>query len=102
MLDTGLEVEDGTVAAPQPNCTWLISHVTVVLENALQAKAVTALLLAPANEVNGTVTVWVAPVRPLTTKYLLVYAEAVQAVFVWISRVSEPPAGPLMENWIEL
>ena len=55
---------------PQPNCTWPSSYVAVVLEKLPHAMVVIAFKFAPENEEKGTVIVWVAPVSPLTVKYL--------------------------------
>jgi len=62
----GTTADDDATAPPQPNWTLLICHVAVVLEKPDQTTATTALPLAPAKLVKGTVIVWEAPVRPVT------------------------------------
>jgi len=87
---------------PHPKAILLICHVVVVDEKPAQTKPVTALAFAPPNWEKGMVMVWVLPVNPVKEMYLDVYEEAEQLVLVWISRVAEPPAGPLIWKVIEL
>jgi len=69
-VDVGATEETPDELAPlllQPNWTLLISQFTVVLENPDQTKAVIALVLAPDQELSGTVIVCEAPVSPVTS-----------------------------------
>jgi len=96
--DTGAAEELTPPVEPQPNWRLDSCHVVVVLEKVDQTKAVTALALAPEKLLKGMLMVCVDPVRPLMATNVEVYVVAVQDVWVWISSVSEPPAGPLRLN----
>ena len=63
------------------SCVEPISH-AVPVAKPLNRKALIAFKFAPEKELSGTVMVWVAPVSPLTWKYVLLYAVFEQAVLV--------------------
>jgi hypothetical protein len=86
----------------QPNCIWLNSHVAEVSDQVLHTNALIAFWLAFPNELKGTVTVCVEPLSALTLNQLLEYVDAVHEEPVWISSISDPPAGPFIVNWTEV
>jgi len=79
--DAGLDDEEA-LELEQAKLTLLSCQPAVLVENPDHTTAVMALALAPDHDVQGTVTVCVAPVRAVTTKYVLVYVVAVQLVWV--------------------
>lgn len=94
-----ITVDAGFVA--HTNCVCPISQAPLILNDS-KTMALTASRLAPENALNGTVTVCVAPVIPVTVVKELVYAVVAHDVEVCSSSVKLAPAGPLTENVIAL